>query len=155
MLFILGVGSLLALVNAVATTIWDQFPKLKYWQIVIPISIAGFLCGLLYITPGGQWLLNLVDYFGGTFIIFVLAIAELVGVFWIYGLENFCNDIEFMLDRRPGCYWKICWGFVTPLLMIIIFLYSLITMEPVTYNTMEYPEGFLSRFIISLHSDLI
>lgn len=36
--------------------------------------ITGFLVGLIYITPGGQWMLNLVDHFGGTFLIFALAI---------------------------------------------------------------------------------
>lgn len=146
MLFVLGVGSLMALVNAVSTVVWDQFPKLKYWQIVIPVCIAGFLVGLFYVTPGGQWLLNLVDYYGATFLIFVLAIGELIGMFWIYGLENFCNDVEFMLDRRPSAYWKICWGFVTPVLMMIIFVYSMITMEPLKYNNMDYPEEYLSEF---------
>lgn len=147
MLLVLGVGSLNALVNAVATAIWDTFPKLRYWQIVLPISIIGFFLGLLFVTPGGQWLLNLVDYFGGTFLIFVLAIGELVGVFWVYGLENFCNDAEFMLNRHPSCYWKICWGVVTPVLMIVIFIYSMITLEPLTYNGNDYPDGYLSKWI--------
>ena len=31
-----------------------------------------YLVGLVYVTPGGQAVLGLVDYFGGGFIIFVL-----------------------------------------------------------------------------------
>lgn len=38
-----------------------------------------------YIQQEGQWLLNLVDYFGATFLIFALAIIQNIGVFWIYG----------------------------------------------------------------------
>lgn len=51
MLFVLGVGSLVALTNAVITVIWDQFPKLKYWQVAIVVCILGFFSGLIYITP--------------------------------------------------------------------------------------------------------
>lgn len=152
MLFVLGVGSLVALVNAVSTAIWDQFPKMKYWQVILPISAVGFLLGLVYLTPGGQWILTLVDFFGGTFIIFVLAIIELIGVFWIYGLENFCDDVEFMLNRRPSLYWKICWGLVTPVFMIIIFLYSIFSFKPLTYNGKAFPEVVMSKnlFLIFL-----
>lgn len=120
MLFVLGFGSLVALVNAEVTALWDQFPRLKYWQIVLPTSVTFFLCGLIYVTPGGQWLVNLVDYFGATFIIFVLSIAELIGIFWIYGLQNFCDDLEFVLGKRPSAYWEICWGVITPVLLRLV-----------------------------------
>lgn len=51
MLFVLGIGSVVALVSAVVTILWDQFPKFKYWQMAIFVCIVGFLCGLIYITP--------------------------------------------------------------------------------------------------------
>ena len=149
MIFVLGVGSLVALVNAVVTALWDQFPQLKYWQIVLPTSVTFFLCGLIYVTPGGQWLVNLVDYFGATFIIFVLSIAELSGIFWIYGLQNFCDDLEFMLGKRPSAYWKICWGVITPVLLIAIFIYSIAMIQPLNYNGQKYPEGFIGELIYS------
>lgn len=34
---------------------------------------------------GGQYMLNLVDFFGTSFIVYILGIAELVTVCWIYG----------------------------------------------------------------------
>lgn len=51
MLFVLGIGSVVALVSSVITIIWDECPKFKYWQVAIFVSIAGFLGGLIYITP--------------------------------------------------------------------------------------------------------
>lgn len=36
-------------------------------------------------SKGGQFILNLVDFFGASYIVFILAIAELVAVCWIYG----------------------------------------------------------------------
>eukprot|EP00918_Siedleckia_nematoides_P090024 GHVU01197876.1.p1 GENE.GHVU01197876.1~~GHVU01197876.1.p1 ORF type:complete len:139 (-),score=13.78 GHVU01197876.1:954-1370(-) len=51
MLFVLGIGSVVALVSAIVTILWDQFPKFKYWQVAGFVCAAGFLSGLIYITP--------------------------------------------------------------------------------------------------------
>lgn len=51
MLFVLGVGSLVALTNAVITVIWDEFTKIKYWQVAVGVCILGYFSGLIYITP--------------------------------------------------------------------------------------------------------
>ena len=47
------------------------------------ICLIGFAIGTVYVTPGGQAILELVDYFGGGFIIFVIAIIEVIAVRWV------------------------------------------------------------------------
>lgn len=42
-------------------------------------------CTLYLIFQGGQWILGLVDNYGVTFVVFVLATVEMIGVAWIYG----------------------------------------------------------------------
>ena len=44
------------------------------------ICLMGFGVGIVYVTPGGQAILSLVDFFGGGFIIFVIAIIEVIAV---------------------------------------------------------------------------
>ena len=44
------------------------------------ICLIGFCIGVVYVTPGGQAILSLVDFFGGGFIIFVIAIIEVIAV---------------------------------------------------------------------------
>lgn len=51
MLFVLGVGSLVALQGCVFTVIMDNFPSLKAWQVSLGTAVAGFLVGLIYVTP--------------------------------------------------------------------------------------------------------
>ena len=51
------------------------------------ICLIGFAIGTVYVTPGGQAILELVDYFGGGFIIFVIAIIEVIAVRWV----KICN----------------------------------------------------------------
>jgi solute carrier family 6 amino acid transporter-like protein 5/7/9/14 len=85
MLFTLGVGSASSLTGCVITVINDDFPQWKKWKITAVVSAIGFACGLVYVTPGGQYILDLVDYFGGGFIIFIMAILETFAISWIYG----------------------------------------------------------------------
>ncbi|XP_062539239.1 sodium-dependent nutrient amino acid transporter 1 isoform X1 [Armigeres subalbatus] len=143
MLFVLGVGSAVALHGTLITAFWDTFPKRKYWHIALVLSIIGFCTGLVYVTPGGQWILELVDHYGGTFLIYVLAIFEMVAIFWVYGLGNWCYDLEFMVQRRVGLYWRLCWGLITPLFMIAVFIYSLVEYKWPTYSGQQYPDEAL------------
>lgn len=140
MLFVLGVGSAVGLLSNLSTNLQDMFPKFKYWQIALVCSICGFLIGLLYITQGGLHVLSLADYFGGTMLVFFLATFEIVGIVWIYGLENFCWDVEFMLKRKITAFWRISWFFVIPFFMIIISIYLAITMKnPKIDSQHEFP----------------
>ncbi|KAH8287728.1 hypothetical protein KR054_012006, partial [Drosophila jambulina] len=141
MLFVLGIGSIVALQSTIVTIICDQFKGWKYWKVALTTSICGFLMGLVYVTPGGQWILTLVDFYGGTYVVFILAIFELAGIMWVYGLQNFCDDIEFMCNRRVSLYWRMCWSFFTPVMMIIIFIYSMATIEPIKYSEQYFPEA--------------
>ncbi|XP_011158501.1 sodium-dependent nutrient amino acid transporter 1 [Solenopsis invicta] len=140
MMFVLGVGSAVGMTTGIITVINEQFPKLKTWQIVVPTCLFGFLIGTVYVTPGGQFILTLVDYYGTSFVVFILASFEMTGVIWIYGLENFLDDFEFMLDRKPSIYWRICWFIVTPLILITIFIYTVATLSPLTYGGISLPE---------------
>ncbi|XP_033214270.1 sodium-dependent nutrient amino acid transporter 1-like isoform X2 [Belonocnema kinseyi] len=139
MLYVLGIGSAIAIAGGIISIINDQFPSWKYWHVVLATSVFGFLVGTVYCTPGGQFILGLVDYYAGSFIVFILATLEMIGIFWVYGLENFLDDVEFMLNRRPSIYWRICWGLITPLLLITILIYNIVTLTPLTYGGVLYP----------------
>ncbi|KAJ9576849.1 hypothetical protein L9F63_006623, partial [Diploptera punctata] len=140
MLYALGIGSAVALAAAVISVVSDKFPDIKYWMITLAICTIGFLVGLVYITPVRRSIyLTLVDFYGANFTVFILAALEMVGIAWIYGMDNFCQDLEFMVGRKIGCYWRICWGIITPVLMIVILLYSIGTMKPETYKDKPFP----------------
>ena len=85
MLFVLGIGSNVGMASCVMTVIKDRFTKTKHWLIVACIAVIFYCLGLLYITPGGQYILNLLDFYGASFVALVLAIFELTAVGWIYG----------------------------------------------------------------------
>uniref|UniRef100_A0A182N361 Transporter n=1 Tax=Anopheles dirus TaxID=7168 RepID=A0A182N361_9DIPT len=139
MLFVLGIGSNVAMTSCVMTVIKDQFPKVRNWQAATIIAVCGVLLGSIYVTPGGQYVLKLVDYYGASSIALVLAIAELIAIGWVYGVDRLCKDTEFMLGHRPNIYWRLCWRWITPLLMFVILIYNLVTLEPLMYKQYVYP----------------
>ncbi|XP_037916673.1 sodium-dependent nutrient amino acid transporter 1-like isoform X1 [Hermetia illucens] len=139
MLFVLGVGSNIAMTSCVMTSIRDNFPKVRNWHAALAISVISIIIGLVYVTPGGQFILNLVDYFGASLIALVLAIAELFTLGWIYGVRRICKDTEFMIGRNPGLYWRLCWGIITPILMTAILIYTFVSYEPLQYKGQTYP----------------
>ncbi|EDW74966.1 uncharacterized protein Dwil_GK15957 [Drosophila willistoni] len=141
MLFVLGIGSNVGMASCLSTVIKDQFVNLKNWVVVVGIAIVGYLLGLFYITPGGQYVLNLLDFFGATFVALVLAIFELIAIGWIYGVKRLCRDVEFMLGIKTSLYYRICWAIVTPLMMITILIYMLALYEPLTYKDYTYLPG--------------
>ena len=62
MLFTLGVGSAVGLQSGINANIHDIFPKVKNWKLAGVTCSIGFIIGLVYVTPGGQWMLNLGLY---------------------------------------------------------------------------------------------
>ncbi|XP_036334373.1 sodium-dependent nutrient amino acid transporter 1 isoform X1 [Rhagoletis pomonella] len=140
MLLVLGIGSNIGMSSCVITVFKDRFDHIPQWVITIGFAICSFLCGLIYTTPGGQYLLNLVDFFGCSFIALFLAIGEIVTISWIYGVKRFCKDIEFMCNLKTGFYWRICWAIFTPGLLFLVLVYTLINYKPLEYKGMEYPE---------------
>lgn len=139
MLFVLGIGSIVGMTGSIITVITDQFSHLEKKYLVFGTSTIAFLIGLVYLTPGGQFLLNLFDFYGASFVAFFLAIAELVSIGWIYGTKRFCQDIEFMLGIKTGVIWRMCWSIITPLFMVCILGYTIATLEPIKYNGVPYP----------------
>lgn len=138
MLFFFCVGSNMGMASCIMTVIRDRYPKVACWKIVIGIVVFGVFTGTFYTTPGGQFLINLLDFYGASFVALILAIVELTTVSWIYGVDRFCEDIEFMLGRKTGLYWRICWKFVTPAIMIGILGYFIATWKPLTYQDKDY-----------------
>ncbi|XP_043280539.1 sodium-dependent nutrient amino acid transporter 1-like isoform X2 [Venturia canescens] len=150
MMFVLGVGCAVGQNGSIISGIAEQFPHLKYRQVMYPACILGFLIALVYVTPGGQFILTLVDYYCSSFVAFVLACFEMVGFIWVYGFENFLDDVEFMLRRKPSFYWRFTWLVATPLIMIVIFFYTVLTLSPLMYGNSSYPWSAHTAGIIFL-----
>ena len=52
-------------------------------------------------------MLDLMDTYGASLSVMIIAVAEMVMVMWVYGVQNFCDDLEYMLGFTPGWYFKV------------------------------------------------
>lgn len=96
---------------------------------------------LLYFSlQGGVYLVNLLNVYGPGLSILFVVFVESAGVFWFYGVDNFSSDVEMMLGQRPGLYWRICWMYISPVFLLVIFIFSLMGYEEMLAGDYEYPE---------------
>lgn len=142
MLFILGLDSEFAILETFVTSICDQAPFLRKhkWGFTIVMGIVCFLLGLPMVTRGGQYIFEIVDRFGGSTTLTFIGLVEVISLVYIYGYSRFSDDVFFMLDRRLGWYWKVTWTVTSPLVLLVIFIFSMVDQnEPVKYGSYEYP----------------
>uniref|UniRef100_A0A8C8SX35 Transporter n=1 Tax=Pelusios castaneus TaxID=367368 RepID=A0A8C8SX35_9SAUR len=142
MLLTLGLDTMFATIETIVTSVSDEFPK--YLRTHKPLftlvcCIAFFIMGFPMITQGGLYMLQLVDTYAASYSLVIIAIFELVGISYIYGLQRFCEDIEMMIGFQPSKFWRVCWAFVTPTILTFILCFSFYQWEPMTYGAYHYP----------------
>lgn len=78
-----------------------------------------------------------------------------MGVCWVYGLNRFIDDIEFMLGIRLSVYWKTSWAYLVPVTLISIFCYAILSYQPLTDGSYVYPQQAISSLRSILSSTLL
>ncbi|XP_037129734.1 sodium- and chloride-dependent transporter XTRP3A-like [Syngnathus acus] len=129
MLLLLGLGSMLGSVSAITTPLQD----LKILSNVSDEALNGTLClillllGLAFTTPSGNYWFIIFNEHGASFSVLFIVLVEIVTVSYVYGIKRFVKDIEDMIGHRPNWYLKIMWGIVSPLLLLVLFVFYIVT----------------------------
>ena len=76
MLITLGLGSALGYYTVIVEVACSGEQTPKKTLITAIILFIGFLVSTVYVTPGGQQILQLVDFFTSSFVIIILALLE-------------------------------------------------------------------------------
>ncbi|XP_053722264.1 sodium- and chloride-dependent glycine transporter 2 [Synchiropus splendidus] len=142
MLLTLGLDTMFATIETIVTSVSDEFPKyLRKYKALFTLvcCISFFFLGFPMITESGMYMLQLVDTYAASYSLVIIAIFELVGISYLYGLQRFCDDIEMMIGFRPNFFWRICWAFVTPTILTGILILSLYQWKVMTYENYTYP----------------
>ncbi|NWH34769.1 S6A14 protein, partial [Chloropsis hardwickii] len=145
MLLLLGLDSQFASIETLTTTIHDINPMtLKKFRVPITLGLCAvlFLLGLICVTQAGIYWVNLIDHFCAGWGILISAVLEIIGIVYIYGGNRFIEDIEMMIGKKTFSFWlwwRICWFFITPVLLVAILIWSLATFAEPTYGSVLYP----------------
>ncbi|XP_062867216.1 sodium-dependent proline transporter [Trichomycterus rosablanca] len=152
MLFMLGLDTLFGNMEGITTAVLDEFPYLrtnmKHKTIFLALLCFGFyLMGLLLVTNGGIYWFTLIDSFSTSFGLIIITLFMCLGMSFFYGINQFCKDIVDMICHCPAwctkllLYFKACWIFCTPSLLLFILTYIFIEMyrTSLKYGTYVFP----------------
>ncbi|XP_074531087.1 sodium- and chloride-dependent neutral and basic amino acid transporter B(0+)-like isoform X2 [Halichoeres trimaculatus] len=145
MLLTVGLDSQFAGIEVITTCLHDAFPetfKAKRALLSITTCAILYLLGLPCVTRAGIYWVTLIDQYVATWVLLFLALFEVVGVAYIYGGNRYIKDIEMMIGKKSFAFWlwwRACWFFISPCVIVVILVWSLMTLKPHSYGTVQYP----------------
>jgi hypothetical protein len=150
MLFLLGLDSQFATMEAVITVIIDdkRFAKIRKELLILIICVVFFIASIPFVLGNGIYLFQLFDQFASTLPLLFIGLIEIVAISWIFGVERFFEGVQFKIHRYLKFFWWIVWTFISPLIMIIILVGSVIheIIKPLTYTVFNKENGILNEY---------
>uniref|UniRef100_A0AAV2J7L1 Transporter n=1 Tax=Knipowitschia caucasica TaxID=637954 RepID=A0AAV2J7L1_KNICA len=164
MIILLSLDSQFVGLECLMTSLVDLFPvylRQGFRRELLLLMICSVCCllGFSLVTEGGMYLLQLLDHHvcSGTTLL-LLSFCQCVGISWIYGADHFYEDIASMIGYRPNRFMKYCWKYVTPLIILGTFVFSIVRYSPLKFsNSYIYPlwANILGWFIATVSLSLI
>ncbi|XP_024127002.2 sodium- and chloride-dependent neutral and basic amino acid transporter B(0+) [Oryzias melastigma] len=145
MLLTVGLDSQFAGIEVLTTCLVDAFPKyFKSKRGIVTVATCSilYLLGLPCVTRAGIYWVTLIDQFAATWVMMLLVVLEIIGIVFIYGGNRFIKDIEMMLGKKSFAFWlwwRACWFFISPCIILVILGWSIATFSPPTYGKVQYP----------------
>ncbi|XP_015180924.1 PREDICTED: sodium-dependent proline transporter-like [Polistes dominula] len=144
MLFILGLGSQFAGVQAINAAILDVRPDLRKYEsyVILGICILCWLLAIPMIFDGGIYLFTLMDWNTASWAILLIGVAEVVLASWCYGCNKFlCNigEMQMKFGRLLHSYWWLSWVVLAPITCLGVFVYQMYTYESASYGEYVFP----------------
>ncbi len=131
MLITLGLDSVFAGAESVYTAISDEFPifaRRPRLSRAIVVLIP-FTASLLTLTHGGKYIVHFMDFFGTSPSIMFIVLCELIATVWLYGIDNFNDNVEMMTGHKPNIYWRITCRYIAPIILFILYVFSFIQFD--------------------------
>ncbi|KAK1160132.1 sodium- and chloride-dependent GABA transporter 1-like isoform X1 [Acipenser oxyrinchus oxyrinchus] len=146
MLLCLGLDSQFAMVEVMVTSLMDSCGKqllrvLKRKELlVLAVCLVAFLLGIPNVTQGGIFFFQLLDHHTAVVSLMFLAFFEVVAICWIFGVKRLTRIVTEMLGTPPNMFFKVCWWVISPLLVMVILISSIVQYSPARYGkTYTYP----------------
>ncbi|XP_033756245.1 sodium- and chloride-dependent glycine transporter 2-like [Pecten maximus] len=140
MLLSVALDSQFACAEMIIAAITNHFRVLRKRQLLVNVCVCMtcFLFGLFFCTQAGIYVYQLLDWYVAVSLP-VLGFIECMIFGWIYGAERFSRDVYMMLGRGIPVFVRICWCFVNPIVLLVLFVFTFVSYKPPTYGDYEYP----------------
>lgn len=86
----------------------------------------------------------MMDKFSSGWAVLIIGILECVCIGWVYGAERFGKDITLMIgpklnNRYIYMFWTVCWRFISPLLLVVLVIISIVKYTPLKTDNYVLP----------------
>ena len=98
---------------------------------------------LMSFVKGGMYIFQLLDWYSVSIPVLVICIFEIIMVAWIYGIDNFFDDINFMIGQKLEKIWYYCWKYITPLILVVSYAFWYFIGINITYSLLFFAVNFL------------
>ncbi|KAF7287461.1 hypothetical protein GWI33_001427 [Rhynchophorus ferrugineus] len=144
MLFILGLGTQFAGIEAISCSILDKWAHLRPYKSYLNLLLC-IICFVLAIPmcfSGGVYLFTLMEWNTASWAIMLIGFAEVVSISWCYGCTIFLShmgDMKMTMRSFWKGYWWVCWVIITPFTLLAIFVFQMVFYQPASYEGYEFP----------------
>jgi neurotransmitter:Na+ symporter, NSS family len=125
-LLTLAIDSAFSLLEAVAKTFNDRFPRVRQTRIVLGISIIGFISSLIFVTKGGLYVLDIVDHFVVNYGLITIGALEAILVGWLWNHEDLKTFINNRSTWKIGAGWTFSIRFIIPIFLSGLLIWNVI-----------------------------
>jgi SNF family Na+-dependent transporter len=125
LLFIAGITSSLAMGSPLVSFLQDEF-HFKKKNAAFTFGLVILCCGLPCVLFYQQGVFDEYDYWAGTFSLFFFAMCEAVLFSWVFGIHKGWKEFTHAAKIKVPVFFKYILLYITPTLLIIIFLSALI-----------------------------
>ncbi|XP_046361805.1 sodium-dependent proline transporter-like [Haliotis rufescens] len=142
-LLTVGIDSMFGTVEAVISGVLETRPsphQQNRVMVTLCVCLISFLLTIPFVTEGGVYFFQLLDWYSSSFNTLVIGFLECVVIYWIYGSEKFSKDIERMVGGRAPTVMRLLSSYVTPVILFAALIYSLVGYDPPSYGNYLYPE---------------
>jgi NSS family neurotransmitter:Na+ symporter len=147
MLLTLGIDSAFSLLEAVSAGFMRKF-NLKRVHVNIGLALIALLIGILYTTKAGLFWLDIVDHFMNHFGLMVAAFLECIAIGYFYGTKKMRNYANSTSEFTIGRWWDFCIKYLTPLVLIVLFVVNVVTVIREPYGGYSRLAEFLGGWLI-------
>lgn len=148
MLLCLGLSTLFGNIEGVVVPLKDLRMLPRSWpqEALTGVTCAvAFVISILFAQDTGLYWVTVFDNFAGSVPLLTIGLFEMIAVVYIYGIDRFNEDLEFMIGHKPSIFWQVSWRFISPLTVLVILVFYLVTQaqEELTYLVWDpNSEGF-------------
>lgn len=136
-----GLSSSMSIIEAFLAGVRDKFDMPRQKALNICCGVA-FVISLLFATKAGLYLLDIVDYFINNMGIVIGGLVEVILIGWFFNLEDLRQHANKNSDFTVGGWWNVMIKFVTPLVLGVMVIMTIIENIRVPY------EGYSSTALL-------